>query len=156
MLQQSSCNYTAGVKTTRLALQKVFFLTGVSVEGAASVGHSHHEAETAFKVGPISLRRATLRLQVELMLAWEGSSVAPSGSALGIGKPWIITDKLRFLEVRLGLKSFSSLSPSWLQGTGDCQVSKDQRCLAALSWDTIICLASRSVIENNGHWDIAI
>jgi len=69
MLQQSSCNYTAGVKTTKLALQKVFFLTRVSVEDAASVGHSHYEAETAFKPGLISLHRATLRLRVELVLA---------------------------------------------------------------------------------------
>ena len=87
MLQQSSCNYTAGVKTTKLALQKVGVLTRISVEDAASVGHSHHEAEAAFKPGLISLHRAMLRLQVELMLAWEGSSVAPSGSALSEGKP---------------------------------------------------------------------
>lgn len=74
MLQQCSCNYTAGVKTTKLALQKLFFLTTFSVEDAASVGHNHHEAEMAFKLGLISLHRATVRLQVELVVAGEGSS----------------------------------------------------------------------------------
>lgn len=119
MVQQSGWGYTGGVKITKLALQKVFFFFDQSSsEGAASAGHCHQGAETAFKAGLAPLHRATLRLSDNLMLAGEGSSGAPSGGALGMGKPWILTGKFGFEEMRLWLQKFSSVCSSSAAGSG--------------------------------------
>lgn len=90
MLQQNNYNYTACIKTNKLALQSCFclFVFDKIFGGRCCIIRAcHHEAKTTFKSGLIYLYRDKLKLQPELVLAGEGSSVASSGSPLFIGKP---------------------------------------------------------------------
>lgn len=75
------------------------------MEDAASLGHGCPEAGTTFRPGLISLYRAKLRLQPEVVL------VAPSASSPGTGKPQVIMGQFRVLEMSWGLKVVPTCFP---------------------------------------------
>lgn len=74
------------------------------MEDATSLGHGCPEAGTTFRPGLISLYRAKLRLQPEVVL------VAPSASSPGTGKPQVIMGQIARNE--LGIEGSSYMLPS--------------------------------------------
>lgn len=74
------------------------------MEDAALLGHGCPEAESAFRPGLISLYRAKLRLQPEVVL------VAPSASSPGTGKTQVIMGQIARNE--LGIEGRSYMLPS--------------------------------------------